>query len=313
MIRPRIFPSLLVATVAGLGGVRPVAAQQAAVVETPAESPIAAFGTDLTLDPSSVRLGAFQDGTVPSPPGTDGPTDGGSEWRFDLFAAAWVPVKVKGDFTLAGTKTVVNLDLDDILDALDGIFEGGFNFTNDEWSILFFGLWVKLGADATTRSLLGEIDTNLDFELAILDVAVGRRLGNWSLGDSDTATWGVDLLGGLRYWSLDTEVTVRGSVGILDVNAEESDNWVDPFVGARLLFHFSDKVSLALRADIGGFSIGSAADLSWQLAALGKFKLSDNVDLLAGYRYVDVDWDRGSSTEYDFYLHGPIIGVSIVF
>ena len=63
-----------------------------------------------------------------------------------------------------------------------------------------------------------------------------------------------------------------------------------------------------------GFRIGSAADLTWSVTAVGRFRFTPNVGLIAGYRYLDQDWSSGGgSTEYDFYIHGPIVGLSIKF
>ena len=44
--------------------------------------------------------------------------------------------------------------------------------------------------------------------------------------------------------------------------------------------------------------------------------LSDTWSLVAGYRYVDVDWSTGSGLgrfDFDYQIHGPIIGASIRF
>jgi opacity protein-like surface antigen len=75
-------------------------------------------------------------------------------------------------------------------------------------------------------------------------------------------------------------------------------------------------VALWFRGDVGGFSIGSSADLTWTLTGMLEVKLSDTWVLIAGYRYVNVDWDKGSRPrriELDYEIHGPIIGVSIRF
>ena len=49
---------------------------------------------------------------------------------------------------------------------------------------------------------------------------------------------------------------------------------------------------------------------------MGDLRLSSNLSLLFGYRYLDVDWSKGSGssrTEYDIYVHGPIVGLRIAF
>jgi hypothetical protein len=225
-------------------------------------------------------------------------------------------VKAKGVFTIDGVASIVDLDLDTILDDLDGIFEGGFEYTNEQWAFVLWGFWVELETDIKTESMIGEFDTNIDLKLAILDAAVARRLGQWPLGGSETADWAFDLLGGLRYWSIDIEVTEETPSGF-DLSGSRKDDWVDPFVGGRFLFDFSEKLNASFRADIGGFGIGSASDLTWSFTAVGEWRLGRNTALLAGYRYLNVDsWNTGSGdteTDYDFYLHGPIVGLTIIF
>ena len=70
------------------------------------------------------------------------------------------------------------------------------------------------------------------------------------------------------------------------------------------------------RGDIGGFSIGSSSDLTWTLTAMLELDLSDTWSLAAGYRYVDVDWTKGSGIhrfEFDYKIHGPLLGAIIRF
>ena len=60
------------------------------------------------------------------------------------------------------------------------------------------------------------------------------------------------------------------------------------------MLDISEDVSVWFRGDVGGFSIGSSSDLTWTLATLFEWNLSDNFALVAGYRYVDVDRTSGS-------------------
>jgi len=62
-----------------------------------------------------------------------------------------------------------------------------------------------------------------------------------------------------------------------------STNWVDPFIGFRARADLSDQRDAALRADIGGFGIGS--ELTWNaFAALG-YQVKENTTLELGYRH----------------------------
>ena len=74
--------------------------------------------------------------------------------------------------------------------------------------------------------------------------------------------------------------------------------------------------SLNVRGDAGGFGIGSASDLTWQILGGVDYKLSKNMILNAGYRYVELDYSRGSgSNEFgiDLRAQGPYMGLTILF
>ena len=291
---------------------------------TPASDALVQAGSlRLDLDPSVLvaqaspqpmnGLGTLSLAAQAAQPPQEISTPAESDWRIDLYLAGWVPLELRGDLTIDSKTSRVNVDLDTILDDLEAIFESGVEITNDEWSFLVWGLYVELETDIKTETFFGQFDTDLDFKMGIVDAVVARRIGKWPLVASETGTWSLDFMGGIRYWSIDIEVKEKGFIGI-DPSGSEKDDWVDPLVGWRILFDFSEKFDASLRADIGGFRIGSAADLTWSVTAVGRFRFTPNVGLIAGYRYLDQDWSSGGgSTEYDFYIHGPIVGLSIVF
>jgi hypothetical protein len=74
-----------------------------------------------------------------------------------------------------------------------------------------------------------------------------------------------------------------------------SVDWVDPLVGARIRHRLAAGQELLLRADVGGFGVGS--QFSWNaLAAYSwEFAVRDGVTYsgLLGYRALDVDYEQG--------------------
>jgi hypothetical protein len=91
-------------------------------------------------------------------------------------------------------------------------------------------------------------------------------------------------------------------------------SWVDPLIGANLRHQFAPGKELRLRADVGGFGVGSQS--SWQLAALysQEFKLRDTtLAWVLGYRALNVDRGSGDgdlARGIDLTLHGPVVGLS---
>ncbi len=238
-----------------------------------------------------------------------------SDWRFIAQPYGWLPLKIKGPIEVGPTSTDMDIDLRTLLEDLKFVVEGGFELTNDEWSFLVWGLYLNVGTDVkTTVPLLGTFDTSLGFKMTLVDMAVAYRVDEWPLG-STSATWGLDLLAGVIVWDTDLQVSERGPFGF-DPGIDEQDTWVDFIIGGRILFNITDEFSASVRGEVGGFGIGSSSDLTWNITVLGEYKISPKVGLVAGYRYLDVDWESGSGLSrigYDWTIHGPILGVSIHF
>jgi opacity protein-like surface antigen len=267
----------------------------------------AGAGVDLVpaLGAASLRAPPDSEGAAP-PPAAD-------PWHLSVIPTFWAPIGFDGTVEVGPIATEIDLGASDIYDNLDSAIEGGMALSNDDWSFLLYGSYFKLGGDVRSRLSLGlEGDTSLEYELTIVDFAVGKRIARGSIG---SAAWKADLLGGLRYSQHEFEISQTDPLGF-DPMIDLSQDWVDAFVGGRLTLDFNEAVRLWFRGDVGGFSIGSSADLTWTLTAMLELRLSDRWLLVAGYRYLDVEWDRGSGPsriEYDYALHGPMIGASVRF
>jgi opacity protein-like surface antigen len=117
----------------------------------------------------------------------------------------------------------------------------------------------------------------------------------------------LELLGGVRYTSLEMELRVNTGAG--SGNTRGDKDWVDPYVGARATIPFNDEWSLTLRADIGGFNVGS--ELAWQAVARVNWAVAPSLLVTLGYRVLDADYQDGSGTDafrYDATMAGPAAG-----
>ena len=69
-----------------------------------------------------------------------------------------------------------------------------------------------------------------------------------------------------------------------------------------------------MRFDIGGFGVGEASDLTWNLMTAFDYKLKGNKSLIAGYRILDIDYDaRSDGVAADIQLSGPVFGLNILY
>ena len=75
----------------------------------------------------------------------------------------------------------------------------------------------------------------------------------------------------------------------------ESQNWVDPLLGARLQTPLSPNLRFTVFGDVGGFGAGSQL---WLVAGLLGYQVNKRFTLQAGYRYLDVNY-RSTGFKYD--------------
>lgn len=87
-------------------------------------------------------------------------------------------------------------------------------------------------------------------------------------------------------------------------------DWVDPIVGLRARFNFTDRFYAVGRADIGGFGVGS--DLAWQAYAGLGWQASPRVTVELGYRCLQMDYTSGGFT-YDTMTSGVFTALGIQF
>lgn len=129
----------------------------------------------------------------------------------------------------------------------------------------------------------------------------------------DTSRFTLDTLAGARFWYISNDVTMRIShpaIGSRSARHGEGFGWVDPVVGLRAFLPVMDRLSVQAQADIGGFGAGSS--LTWSALATVNYAFSDRLSASAGYKVLDVRYDRGGHT-YDTRLSGPVLGMTYRF
>lgn len=85
-------------------------------------------------------------------------------------------------------------------------------------------------------------------------------------------------------------------------------SWVDPIIIARFKNDPAERIIYQLRADVGGFGVGSK--LAWQLQGYAGYRFSDLFQMTAGYRIISMDYDKESGQDrflYDVNTFGPVL------
>jgi len=162
-----------------------------------------------------------------------------------------------------------------------------------------------VGADAIYVSLSGgkafavrgaSGEVTLDQRETILHPTIGYTFG--------TTSWGVDALAGLRYWNLSTalgldpaRLEARSRSGTID--------WLDGTAGVRGRVTVARRIHVTAEGDGGG----GGSRRSWQAAGAVNYDLSQRSNLVAGYRYLSVDFESNRFL-FDTHMNGVVLGVN---
>lgn len=117
----------------------------------------------------------------------------------------------------------------------------------------------------------------------------------------------VDIVGGLRVWSVDTDLSFSG--GILDgVSRSDDATWVDGLAGLRGTYSLTPEIYLTGWGLVGA----GGADLDWDVAAAIGYRFNETVSAVAGYRALGVDYSNDGFL-FDVVQQGPILGLAVRF
>jgi len=178
-------------------------------------------------------------------------------------------------------------------------------FYKGPWAITSDFTYMKLGEDIAGKN--GIISGDADLKQLGWEIAVLRKVKPWLEG-------GVALQ--LNSIGSDLNLLVSAPGGTQQRNKDLTETWIDPSIVARIkLPLFSgQKWLLQFRGNIGGFGIGS--NLYWQLQGYVGYRLSKLFQLTAGYRVIDVDYEKGNGEDrfkYNMTTFGPVVRLGFNF
>lgn len=223
---------------------------------------------------------------------------GSDGWRQSLVIYLLGP-RIEGDVGIGPLDGDVDISPGDVFDSLDGAFLGIYAAEKGRWGIMLDGNYMDLSADASGPGgqLTGELQ---------LKQTVFAAMGTYRLAES----W--QLLFGGSYVDLTNKLNLRGPLN--DRYFRVSESWVDPAVGLRYSTPFGNGWSFGAMGTIGGFGVGS--DFMWTATVSVGYDFSERWGMLAGYRYLDFDYENGSGLDrfkFDVAEHGPAVGVRFNF
>ena len=223
-------------------------------------------------------------------------------WCFSASMYIWA--------TALGGETADGDDIDvsfsDLFDNLNFALMGAGAARKGNWVVLTDVFYADLTVDESiTREILNtpvSADLEADLKNWILHFA-----GGYSISRSNTHN--VDVIAGVRYLHLDTDLEIE--VGPIEIDTNETDDVLDAIIGVQTYFDLNEKWFLQTHFDVGT----GDSDLTWQALGLLGYK-HDNVDITLGYRHIK--WEFGSSdsiseTFDELEYTGPMLGARFHF
>jgi hypothetical protein len=203
-------------------------------------------------------------------------------WHFLVVPYLWAS-GLEGTVGVNGVVAVpVDLSFGDALESLDFAFLGRFEARQER---VGFGLdvaYLNLGVDVT-GPLTGGIGLGADVRSVTTEGILTYRVAN----DEAKGSF-VDLLAGARYMRNRAGLSVERD-GEAIAGTEQTLDWLDAMAGARVRLPLGAKIALHGRADVAGFG----SDFSWNVQGGLEVMLGERWKTGAGYRYLDVDYDKG--------------------
>jgi hypothetical protein len=233
-------------------------------------------------------------------PITEPPT---SDWYIRAYTSLWA-----GTFTgTAGhpqTEVDVDANFGEIFDNGTWGLEFNFEAGPGPWYIILDGLWMHLGDDPTTSR--GGLGADFDGDFGFIDIAGAYELRRFNIRGKQAA---LDGLLGFRWTSVSTNIHIEEGPVAGRITRDTDKDFVDPYLGLRSRFYFSDKYNLTTTATVGGVGVGSNLFASGEI--MFEYRFDDAWSLLAGYRAYYYDYD--DNFEWNVVMHGPVIGLAVRF
>ncbi|MEP4079687.1 hypothetical protein [Haloferula sp.] len=257
----------------------------------------------IALIASLLTAGSATAGTTSVGPVAEGPTmthTTSNDWELTLGLYFWA-AGLDGDIGAAGSVAAVDIPFSDILDSLDMTVMGMVEARKGRWIFQLEGLYIR----NSVKGLADNGTVNTTAKLTAKTTRIAPVVG-YRLIENDCTK--LDLVAGITYYNISNKIQTYGPAAVRGVKA--NDDWIDPVIGLRLNQRLSERWSLQVRGDVGGFGVKS--DFLWQALGLVGYNFTDSTVGYVGYRHAAVDYQNGGFI-YDVATSGPIMGVAITW
>lgn len=228
------------------------------------------------------------------------------DWGFKVEPYLMAPY-MKGNVAIGKIPQVeIDANAGDIFDRLQSAFMIYGEANNGQWAITADFVYMKL---QETIEPTGQINSGeVNFDETIFGMEGLYRILPWlELGiGGRVITIGGDMTVSRTGLGPNGETTVQ--------QATKTESWFDPTVLFRAQVPNSGKWIGELKADIGGFGVGS--NETYQVQVYGGYRFSKLFQATAGYRALSIDYAGGTVDDrfdYDVKTTGPVVRLGFNF
>lgn len=223
-----------------------------------------------------------------------------SDWWFRVAAYGWVTA-MDGDIGVGPITAPVDISMSDTLSSLDMTYMGIVDVGYGKWSLAVDVTYAKLSQDLDGGGHLFDSFRFQQKQWMLTPIVAYNAVA--------TDKYHMDVFAGARITILEVELTGRVEHGG-EISSSNDTNWTDPIFGIRGQADLTDKIFFRYYGDIGGFGVSS--DLTWQVFAGLGLKVTDHVNVAAGYRALGLDYSK-DNLSIDTVTHGPVLGLEVRF
>jgi hypothetical protein len=247
---------------------------------------------------SLVTNAQTQKPSTPTPQLDDQSNDAG--WHADISPYVWF-AGVHGTAGALGHETSVHASFSDIFNYLNIGLMGGAELRYNRVVMPVDFLWMKLSDDKG----LAITDLGDSVKAKMTETMLAPKIGYRLINKPRVK---MDALAGFRYWHLSTDLKLLSQGVQVGNTLSQSANWVDGLGGAKIQLWLTPKVVATVLGDAGG----GGANLDYQVVGALGYKISRRWVLLAGYRYLSVNYRPNGQARfvYDVDMPGMVIGAT---
>ena len=246
-------------------------------------------------------------------------------WRSSVELYGPVPLRLDTTTTVVtqnnrSVTTEAVLNLGQVLDNLQWITAVRGSVEKGRWGVLTDLSYTKLGQEdgATTPNGLLTGRASVNVSQGIYDLAVRYRFGEPEAAVGTPGQFSLIPYAGIRVIDAQMDVAAQVDLGnILSVQRQGNfgRTWAQPLLGTQASLFLSPRLRAFARADIGGFGLGGAKDLSGNAQIGLGYAVGNSTDLNISWRYFGIDYNNGDNPDSGFssYQNGLEIGLKFFF